>query len=366
VALLLQVGTSLDEGFRKNIRGIDMVVGAKGSPLQLILSAVYQIDNPTGNISRAEAKALARHPMVKRSIELSYGDSYKGRRIIGTSHDYPALYEMQLSAGKLWDKPFEVSVGAQVADEFGLKPGDIFFSAHGDDVNAEEHADHPFTVVGVFAPSGTVIDRLLLTSLQSIWDVHPPAVADSSSKNEREITAMLLQFKSKMGILTVPRYVNKETSMQAALPSIEVNRLFELFGVGLTALRIVALVIMVLGAISIFVSMLTALKERAYEMALIRAMGASRLQVFVMVIFEALLLGLTGYLLGILSAHFGLYFLSQSAGLQFGIAIDPWAMMQEEFWLLLIIALLCIIAAAIPAINTVRMDISKVLSSYAQ
>jgi putative ABC transport system permease protein len=366
VSVLLQVGSSLDDSFRKNIRGIDMVVGAKGSPLQLILSAIYQIDNPTGNISRSEAQALSRHPMVKQSIELSYGDSYKGRQIVGTSHDYPALYGIQLKEGRLWDKAFEATIGAQIAEEFGLKPGDVFFSAHGSDMEAEVHEEHPFTVVGVFEPSGTVIDRLLLTSLQSIWDVHPPAPGDTLADSRREITALMLQFKSKMGILTLPRYVNKETSMQAALPAIEVNRLFELFGMGIAALRIVAIVIMVLGGISIFVSMLNALKERAYEMALIRSMGASRSQVFGMIILEALILGALGYILGIVLAHLGLWLLSQGAGTKFGIAIDPFVLMPAELWLLAIIALLCILAAIIPAIKTSGMDVSKVISTYAQ
>lgn len=366
VSVLLQVGTSLDEGFRKNIKGIDMVVGAKGSPLGLILSAVYQIDNPTGNISRREAQELSRHRLVENTIELSFGDSYKGRRIVGTSHNYPELYEMKIREGRLWKETFEATIGAQVADEFGLKVGDTFFSAHGSDIEAEVHGEQPFTVAGIFEPSGTVIDRLLLTDQQSVWELHPPSPGDTLAEQNREITAMLVMFKNKMGILTVPRYVNKQTSMQAALPSIEVNRLFELFGLGIAALRVVAIVIMVLGGISIFVSMLNALKERAYEMAIIRSMGALRMQVFGMIIIEAVILGVIGYLFGILLSHAGLYTLSQTAGAEFGIAIDPLHLMPEELWLSGVIVLLCIIAAIIPAVKTVRMDVSKVLSSYAQ
>lgn len=366
VAVLLQVGASLDESFRKNIKGIDMVVGAKGSPLQLILSSIYHIDNPTGNIPRSETQVLAKHPLVKHSVELSFGDSYQGWRIVGSSHDYPALYDLQLEEGRLWESAFEVSLGAQVAKELGLKIGDTFYSAHGFDMEAEVHEDHPFTVVGIFKPSGTVIDRLLLTSLQSIWDVHPAAEGDTLAQANREITALLLQFKNKMGILTLPRYVNKETSLQAALPAIEVNRLFELFGLGIAALRIVAIVIMVLGGVSIFVSMLNSLKERAYETALLRSMGASRRQVFSMVMTEALLLGVVGYIGGIVLAHCGLWFLGQSAGSDFGITIEPFRLMTEELWLFAIIVLLCMLAAVIPTLKTVRMDVSKVLSSYAQ
>ncbi len=363
VSVLLQAGSALDEGFRKNIRGIDMVVGAKGSPLQLILSAIYQIDNPTGNISRGEAQKLAGHPQIKHSIQLAYGDSYKGRRIVGSSHAYPALYDLKIAHGRLWEKTFEVTIGHQVAAEFGLKVGDQFYSAHGLDSSAEVHDDFPFTVVGIFEPSGTAPDRLLLTSLESIWEVHP-SPADTLGGN-KEITAMLVQFKNKMGMLTLPRYVNKETSMQAALPSIEINRLFDLFGMGIAVLRILAVVIMLLGAISIFVSMLNTLKDRAEEIALIRALGASRAQVFGMVLLESIVLGIAGYFLGLFLAHFGLFSIQEMAASDYGMQIEAWSVMLEELWLLMAIVLLCLLAALLPAIITVKMDISKVLANYA-
>lgn len=365
VSMLILVGEALDESFKKNIKGIDMVVGAKGSPLQLILAAVYQIDNPTGNVSRSEAQKLARNPMVESAIEVSFGDSYKGRRIVGTSHKYTELYEATLRDGALWDAPFEATIGSTVAEEFGLKTGDTFYSAHGADMNAEVHEDHPFTVVGVLNPSGTVVDRLLLTSQQSIWDVHG-TVTDSAAVAGREITALLIKFKNKMGMISLPRMVNQQTNMQAALPSIEVNRLFELFGIGISTMRIVAIAIMLLGGVSVFVSMLSALKERAYEMALIRSMGASRFQVFFMILTEAILLGVVGTIFGLLISRSGIAFLNGYADQQFGIAVDIWHLLPAEYILGLITIIICIFAATLPAIHTIRMDVSKVLSSYAQ
>ena len=365
VSMLILVGEAFDESFKKNIKGIDMVVGAKGSPLQLILAAVYQIDNPTGNISRAEAQKLARNPMVANAIQLSFGDSYRGRRIIGTSHEYPALYAAGLAEGRLWESAFEATVGAQVAEEFGLKTGDTFFSAHGDDMNADVHEEHPFTVVGVFDKTGTVVDRLLLTAQESVWSVHD-SPGDTATAANREITAMLIQFKNKMGMISLPRLVNQQTNMQAALPAIEINRPFELFGIGIAALRVLAIAIMLLGGISVFVSMLNSLKERAYEMAIIRSMGASRSQVFMMVMGEALLLGIAGTFLGLVVSHVGLAVLNSYADQQFGIAIDVWRLSSGEWILAAITIILCIFAAIIPALKTIRMDVSKVLSTYAQ
>ncbi|MCA1764012.1 MAG: ABC transporter permease [Cryomorphaceae bacterium] len=361
-SLLIMVSASFDESFKKNIRGVDMVVGAKGSPLQLILSAVYQIDNPTGNIPKKEADKLSKNPMVAETVQLSFGDSYKGRKIVGTSHAYLELYGAKMADGKPWSETFEAVVGATVAAENGLNVGDTFYSAHGADENAEVHGDHPFTVTGVLEPNGTVLDRLLLTSPQSIWDVHH---SEPISDEEKEITAMLVKFKNKMGMISLPRMVNKNTNMQAALPSIEVNRLFELFGIGIATLQTVAIVLMVLGGISVFVSLLNSLKDRAYEIALMRSMGASRGKVYAMIIIEALLLGLIGVFFGLLIAHVGAIVLDSFTAAELGIQFDLFAFYSGELYLVLATFSICFLAALFPAVKTVKMDVSNVLSTYA-
>ncbi|MGB6036121.1 MAG: ABC transporter permease [Cryomorphaceae bacterium] len=359
-SLLVLVGGALDEGFKKNIRGIDMVVGAKGSPLQLILSAVYQIDNPTGNIPLAEADLFAKNRLVESTIQLSYGDSYKGRRIIGTSHDYIDLYDGELLSGELYQAPFEAVVGSIVAIHNDLKVGDEFYSAHGADEGAETHEDHPFTVKGILKPSGSVLDKLILTEPESIWEVH----AHEGDSAEKEITAMLVKFKNKMGMISLPRMVNDKTSMQAALPSIEVNRLFELFAIGISTLRIVALSVLFLGAISIFVSMVNSLKDRVFELALIRSMGATRAQVFLMIMIEAFLLSLVGIVLGLSVSHMGIIALNDYAGDQFGITISFLKISSSEWIIAGVTLLLSLLAALLPALKTVRIDVSKVLSSH--
>lgn len=361
-SLLILVGNALDDSFKKNIRGIDMVVGAKGSPLQLILSAIYQIDSPTGNISLEEARKLAKNPQIKETIELSFGDSYKGRRIVGTSHKYVSLYDGSLADGALWEKSFEAVVGAQVAHEFDLKTGDEFLSAHGVDGLGHDHEEHPFTVVGILNTSGSVLDKLILTAPESIWEVHADHGHDSLATPE--ITAMLVKFRNKMGIMTLPRVVNQQTSMQAALPAIEVNRLFELFGVAISTLQIVALVIMLLGAISVLVSMINALKDRAFEMALMRSMGASRGQIFGMILLEALMLGIIGTVIGIILSHIGIGFLNAYANQEFGINVSIWTLDPLEWLLIAATIVLCIFAALMPAITTIKMDVSKILSRY--
>ncbi len=361
-SVLLRTGDALSEGFKKSIKGIDMVVGAKGSPLQLILSAVYQIDSPTGNIDLEEANKLARNPMVKSSVQLSYGDSYHGRRIVGTSAAYLDIYDAKIDKGAIWINPFDAVLGAQVASEFDLGVGTEFFSSHGLDGFGETHEGTPFLVTGILAPTGTVLDRLILTPPESIWDAHHDE-ADSTAK--RQITAMLLSFRNKIAMMSLPRMVNQQTSMQAALPAIEINRLFELFGLGISTLQVVALVILLLGGISIFVSMVSALKDRAYELALIRSFGATAVQVFALVILEALIIALVGAALGIILAHSGIYFLNAYANSEFGILIDIWSLQAGELILIAIILILSLVAALFPAWRTTQIDVSKVLTDYA-
>lgn len=147
-----------------------MVMGAKWSPLQLILSAVFQVDVPTGNFKLSEAKTLQKNRLVEYGIPLSYGDSYESFRIVGSTHKYPELYSMQLSEGDLWEKSLEVSLGAAVAEKTGLKLGDTFLGSHKLSEGGHVHEDQYYTVIGIFKPSGTVIDQLILTGLESVWD----------------------------------------------------------------------------------------------------------------------------------------------------------------------------------------------------
>jgi len=160
ISLMLLLNKQLQDKFDKNLAGIDLVIGAKGSPLQMVLSSMYHIDNPTGNVSIQEVKPFLnpKHPLIQNAIPLSLGDSYKGYRIVGTLPKYLDLYEAKVGEGKLWEHTFEVVVGATVANTHGLKVGDEFQSSHGfvlDDNLVHEDA-HALKVVGLLAESGPI------------------------------------------------------------------------------------------------------------------------------------------------------------------------------------------------------------------
>ena len=278
ISFLLLFNTQLKEKFDRNLAEIDLVVGAKGSPLQMILCSMYHIDNPTGNIPIKHAAPLLKdlHPLIKKAIPLSLGDNYKSFRIVGTNHDLVELYGGKLKEGTLWIKDFEVTIGKSVADDTGLKIGDSFVSSHGfneDDDMAHDHSS--FKVVGILEGTGSVIDQLILTNTATIWLVHEHegesdvAEADKTHEShdnsnaellnhpEQEITSVLIQYKSRTNFqaLNFGRNINENTEMQAASPAIEINRLYNMIGVGTEALRSLAILIAIVSALSIFISL---------------------------------------------------------------------------------------------------------------
>ena len=183
MSMLLIVEYQLRNNFEKNLAGIDLVIGAKGSPLQLILAGMYHIDAPTGNISIGEARPFLRknHPLIETSVPISTGDNYMGYRLVGTTEEFLGLYDAQIVEGKMYTRHFEVVAGRTVAENLGLELGSTFKSSHGfmdDDMHVHDDAE-AFKVVGILDGTGTVIDQLLLTTTESFWLVHDHSEHDS-------------------------------------------------------------------------------------------------------------------------------------------------------------------------------------------
>ncbi len=348
---------------------IDLVLGAKGSPLQLILSSVYQIDAPPGNISYAEAETWMKNPMVESAVPLAYGDNYLGYKIVGTDENYLKHFDLTVAEGASFTKDFEVIIGADIALKAGLKIGDTFFGTHGDTEEGEVHDDHAYKVVGILESSGKVADQLILCTIESVWHMHEHEHHDHNhdevlEHKEKEITAVLLKMRNNMAKMTWQRIVPQNTEMQAASPAIEVNRLFTLFGVGISALKYLAYGIMLISGISIFVALYNTLKERQYEFALLRISGASKFQLLWLVLLESILLCIIGFVLGIVFGRIGLYFLSVSAEAEFKMAFNPFEFMWKKEGALFGATLAVgIIAALIPAVKAYSLNISKTLAN---
>ncbi|MDP3411727.1 MAG: ABC transporter permease, partial [Polaromonas sp.] len=224
LSFVLLASHQIDKAFERDLAGIDVVVGAKGSPMQLILSGVFHIDAPTGNVPLAAVKQLEQHPQVAQLIPISLGDSYRGFRIVGSSPDYLSHYSVAYAQGSIWSAPMQAVLGAQVAAQTGLKVGDRFAGSHGLAGGGESHSQTPYVVSGVLAPGGSVLDRLVLTALDSVWQVHEDDSAlDAEDRKlleeEREVTLALIRYRTPLAAVTFPRFVNTTTEMQAAAPA---------------------------------------------------------------------------------------------------------------------------------------------------
>lgn len=380
VTILILVNHQLRHKISTNAKGIDLVVGAKGSPMQLILCNIFHVDYPTGNINLAEAERIARNRLVKNAIPMALGDSYRGFRIVGTTLEYPKLYGATIEEGSWWNKPMEVVVGRSAADALKLTAGSQFTSSHGLVESGHSHDTQEFIVTGIMGKSNTVLDNLILTSVESVWLVHDVSLAGDTTvvtqearsslipaveagDSTKEITSVLIQYRSAMGAIQMPRLVNSQTTLQAASPAFETARLFSIIGVGVEVLGGFAYVLIFISALSIFIALYNSLKERRFDLAVMRTMGASRSKVFLSVLLEGSWLTFMGAVCGLALAH-GILFLFTAMVQEAGRSgITGREFYPEEGIILIGSLLLGMVCALVPALQAYRTDISKVLAS---
>lgn len=384
IVLLMLIGDQFTSTLARDARGIDLVLGAKGSPMQLVLSSVYHADIPTGNIPKAEADRWAADPRVKTAIPLALGDSYRGFRIVGTTPAYAALYQAQLGEGRYWSAPMEAVAGAAVARDARLAPGSTFAGAHGLVGGGHEHAGHPYHVVGVLAPTGTVLDRLILTSLGSVWKLHEERhhehdhegadhevnhdedddhAHEQAGTGEPEITAMLLSYASPLAATSLPRQINMESNLQAAAPAFELSRLLQLVGLGLDGLRAFAAVLILTAGLSVFAALYGALKARRFDLAMLRCLGATRFELLLSLLLEGLMLAALGALLGFALGHGAMELLDRWLHSTRGVsASGGWVWLSSETLLLIGLLLVGLLASALPAWQAYRADVARTLA----
>ena len=367
VALLL-INSQLNDEFSKNLKGIDLVVGAKGSPLQLILSSVLHLDIPTGNIPLGEAEKLEKHPLVQYAIPLALGDNYNGFRIVGTNAQYIAQYGGQYAQGEMFSEPMQAVLGSEVAAQQHSKLGEHIVGAHGL-VNSDDlHSDFPYTITGILKPTHSVLDRLVITPVESVWHVHehpdadnPQEIAYKKTHPGKELTALLLHYRTPLAAASLPREVNKQSALQAASPAFEVARLSTFMGTGAETLKSFGWYLITLAGFGIFVALYNSMKERRYDLALMRSFGAPPSRLCLMVTTESVILALLGAMLGLLLGHLFVEIAAAWLAEARHIQITGWMFLPAEGWLLAASAGVGLVAALLPALRVYRIDIFKTL-----
>jgi len=366
--------------FEEEGQTFDVVVGAKGSPLQLVLSAVYFMDVPNGRIATADYDAIKQHADVKAAFPLAMGDTYHGFRIVGTSRDlmdytwkHPFTGEIRqpykLASGNYFEAPFQAVVGSSVARAENFKIGDQFIGAHGFIELSEEmghhHENHPYTVVGIMAPSGTPNDRAIFCSVDSVWEVHEhDESGDAADLASSHLTAVLVELQSPMQRFQFRQYINDTLNAMATTPIEQIANLFEsILGTAKSVLLAVGYLVVVISAISILIGLYLSILQRKRDLAIMRALGASASEIVGSILIEAFLVTLlgigAGWLVGNLAAwSIGLY-LTRTYGLTVGIFGMP---TTEELAAFATVALVGIVAGIAPAWQAYRTDVARDLA----
>ena len=366
IGFVLIVNGQVGDSLTRDAKDIDLVVGAKGSPIQLMLAGIFHLDVPTGNIPLASAQELAKNPLIKRVIPLCLADSFRGFWIVGTTHDYIDLYHGQFAAGRAWDDRMQAVLGATVAEHAKLGLGDRFVGSHGLAEGGPVHGDSVYTIVGVLKPTGTVLDRVVLVNPESIWFVHEGNITDPEElkviEAERQVTVLLVQYATPLAAVSLPRKINSETNMQAASPAYETARLFKIVGVGADVIRAFGGVVLATAALSLFIALYHALNERAYDIAVLRTLGARPASIAIMMLLEAMILALLGGVLGLLLAHSLAAVLAWWMARQESLPINAWAVSAQELWLLVPSFAAALLAALLPSWRAARANISATLA----
>jgi len=366
ITFVLLVGEQVERSVQRDLAGIDLVVGAKGSPLQLILAGVFHLDVPTGNIPLEAVGTLRAHPLVERVVPLSLGDSVQGFRIVGTTPDYLALYGAAPARGRVWEAPMQAVLGADVAAATALAPGATFAGQHGLGRDGHAHGDTPYTVVGVLARCGCVLDRLVLTALESVWQVHEDDTATDEADRaaleaEREVTLLLVAYRSPLAAATLPRWVNAQAGLQAAAPAVESARLLRMVGAGTEVLRGFGALMVLVAALSVFVALTHAVREREGDLAMLRMLGAPPGRVATLVAAEASWLAALGVAAGLALGHGLTHLLGWYLAAQRSLAVTGAWISPAEGMLVAAAFLLAWLAAAWPARRAATLDVTALL-----
>ena len=385
IAILATVG-GMREGILGSMGHYDLVVGKTGSETQLILSTIFHIDNPLGNIPFSYVEKLSADARVKEVIPVGLGDMVQGYRMLGTTPAYLTASQLAVAEGKLFDAPDEAVLGAVVAKALGLKLGDEFVSSHGisQDGGSDNH-DHEleYIVVGILAPTGTPSDRLVFTSLESIWLVHGLLHDEDHDDDHDEedcddedhdhghehddedglpVTAILIKPNGPAEAMQLRRELNEESGIQAVFAIAVVRKVLEYLGTGGYLLLGVAFVSVIVSSLALFISMASAAVERKRDVAVLRALGAKRTVVFGLVCLEAVLIAIVGsavgYVLGQLTA-FGIRLWVISAS-----GITPGFVLINTYQLLALLIAVALGTAAglVPALTAYRLEPTKHLS----
>ncbi|MCB0728962.1 MAG: ABC transporter permease [Ignavibacteriae bacterium] len=389
VISIMLIKQETEDAFNQTATGYEIIVGPKGSPLQLTLSTVYQIGFPIQNMPLSTYELLKNDKRVKTAIPYVLGDNYKNFRFIGTvpeifsDFEYKKGLKYKLQEGEFFSNDLEAVIGSETAKKTGLKVGDLFTGSHGIEAyeGSDSHEEFKFKVSGILEQTYTPIDRVIFVPMTAIWKIHShdaekkAAEIDTSvhvhedeisDTYEKTITAVLLKLRNPVYFDLLRRQINDNKyegiNAQAILPMFEIKQLFDIIGNINSILMVISYLVILTGAISILVSIYNSINERKRDIAIMRSLGAKKSFIFGIIFSEGFVISLTGALAGIFTAHFLIYLFRNKISETAGIEISGTAYNSDELYILAGTVLLGLIVSLIPAIKAYRTDVAKNLS----
>ncbi|WP_257285628.1 FtsX-like permease family protein [Endozoicomonas sp. SESOKO1] len=376
VALLLgveRVRVEARNSFTSTVSGTDLVVGARSSPLNLLLYSVFHIGNATNNITWETFQELSSHTAVAWTIPIALGDSHQGYRVVGTSQTMFEHFRfgddqpISFGDGKPFDDLYDAVIGSEVAAVLGYRVGEDIVLSHGvESRSLQAHEDKPFRISGVLKPTGTPMDRVIMVSLEGIEALHidwvngaaPNALFSVSADRARamdlqpsSITAYFVGLKSRVAAFRYQRAVNeyRQEALTAILPGVALGELWQLVGSAEKALLAVSVMVVIAGLVGMLTTILTSLNERRREMAILRSVGARPGHIFTLMISESLIYAITGTLLGFLMMYGMLFAIQPVLQMQLGLHITIALPGMFEWVLAIAIIVSATLLGALPA-----------------
>jgi putative ABC transport system permease protein len=380
-----RIRTELRENFASSVSGTDLIVGARTGSTQLLLYSVFRIGAATNNISWKSVQALAAHQGVDWVVPLSLGDSHRGFAVLATSPEYFTRFrygdrqQLKLREGKPFSELFDAVVGAEVADKLGYHVGRKITLAHGSgELNTAEHADKPFTVVGVLARTGTPVDRTVHIGLEAMEAIHlewvggapmpgvkiPAEQVRKFDLTPKNVTAALVGLKNRSAVFGVQRWISTYTGepLMAILPGVALDELWSVIGIGENALLLMSALVALVSLAGLVSVVMAGLNERRRELAVLRAVGASLRHVLALLALEGAMVTVLGVAFGVVMAMLGIALLAPWLQSQFGLTLSLSEPTLNEWLLMGSLLVAGWFASLLPGIRAYRLSLADGLS----
>ena len=373
LAVLLLVVRHQSEGaLKKGAGDLDLIIGAKGGAMQLVLSSLYHLGMPSGNILYSDYEELLKDKRVKAAVPIGLGDNYEGYRIVGTEphlfdlQDYADTPLMQFREGEAFQKgTYQAVIGAQVAAETGLSMGDPFHGTHGliTVPGAEVHTDFTYHVVGILEPTGQAHDRAIYIPISAVWKVHHAEesihhVFRQSTPIKQEVTSILVQLESAGLRLWMLDELKKKPNLMVAVPINEILSLSRIYLAPFQKLLLLVTIgVIIVSSIVIVLALYQAVERRERTLLTLRSLGATRVEIMRLLFYEVALLILTGVSLGALTGHLAVQGLSPYIYQKTGLIITAWHLAPGELLTLSSITLVLFLVGLFPTLSLYRKSV---------